>query len=139
MHVLTIVTVVWTLPIETVQILLDCFDEVLTSDDSISWGFTDFDTRIRINIDVRLLRLLDSHVVRVLALFAFFTDTCLEIWTQSIGIIDLSCVSGLNLSDLLKQILQKIGLCLLLGLLCFLLTILLFNSARTSLKKARQK
>lgn len=75
----------------------------------------------------------------VLALLAFLANTCLEVGTQSVFVIDLTVLSVLHLSDLFEQRLQEVSFGFF-GSLCFLLRpILLFDSFRSALHAKGQK
>ena len=84
--ILTLVTLIGTDPVETVQILLDSFDEVATGDNCVRHG-AKFLTWVLININVRHLLVLNGHIVTVLALFALFTHASLEVRTQGALVI----------------------------------------------------
>ena len=54
MHIVTVVAIVGTNPIKTIQLLLNSLDEVLASNNRIGY-LSDLESRISVNVNVLLL------------------------------------------------------------------------------------
>ena len=78
MQVLTIISSIRTSPVETIQVLLHCIEEILARDDCVGCS-TELRTRIRIQINVVASVILKRQVVTVLALFALLANASLEV------------------------------------------------------------
>ena len=89
MSVGAVVALVGAHPVETIQVLLHSFDEVLARDDRV-WLLANLRTRVRVNIDVRRLLIREGHIVRVLTLLTLLAHTSLEVTAKSLLVVN-SC------------------------------------------------
>ena len=78
MQVLACVASIRTKPLETIELLLNCFDEWSASDDGVR-SFARFGPRIWVEIDFHLTIVFKRQVVTVFAFFSFFANTSLEV------------------------------------------------------------
>ena len=137
MHIVAVVAVVRTNPVETVKLLLNCIYKVFASDDCI-WNLSNLPARIRVDVNIGLLLLSYTHIVGVLASLSFLADTSFEVGAKCCFVIDFTRLGCLNLSDLLEKTLKK-GLLLfflLLGL--FLFSLLFLDCSCPALKYVRE-
>lgn len=102
MEILTIISCNWAIPVETIEFLLDRFDEIATGNDSV-WRLASLDSRVSVQIDSHVTGILKSQIVTILALLAFLTNTGLEIGTQCLLLVDFTVFIDCQLNDTLEQ------------------------------------
>ena len=112
------------LPEPTVEVLLDCVQEVSTDDVSTLCRLAIAVTGIVVEVDLRGLSF-NSQIVRVLASFAFLAHTCLEVGAEyGLRVLTLLKCLLLNGRDRLEERLNESLLLLLLLLLLLRLELL---------------
>ena len=98
MHVLALICLVGAFPVETVELLLNCIDEVSASDDGVGC-FSRLGSRVRVEININTTVVLKGQVVTVLALFAFLANSRLEVAAKSSFKVDCKRARRLNYKD----------------------------------------
>ena len=87
MQIWAVLSSMWADPVEAVLLLLNCSDEVLASNDSV-WCLTNLRSRILIEVNTLLSRIVHRQVVTILAFLSFLAHAALEIGADSLLVID---------------------------------------------------